>query len=472
MSPLAITLLIAIPVLVVLFVIWAARFTKVGPNEVLIVFGRARTIVDAQGRKQTVGYRIERGGTFIRPVKERARHLSLELMTLDVRTPEVYTVAGVPVTVDAVAQVKIRGNQESIASAAEAFLSKPQEDIKKTALLTLEGHMRAVLGTLKVEEIYSDRQGLARRVIEAAIPDLAKMGLEIISLTIRNISDSQGYLEALGKPRIAQVRRDAMIGEAEAEQAARTFRFQAETRIDEARRDHEIKKAEYDVVVNQKKAESDLAYDLQKFKLAQHVKKEQLQVDIVEREQSIVLQDREVARREKELEASVRRAADAERYRVEILAEAEKKRLEAEAAGEAAAIRSKGLAQAEVLKAQGVAEAEAMREKAESWRLYNEAAVTEMVVGVLPKLAEAVAQPLSKLDKIVVISGGSDGGAGFSKVTRDIGQVIAQLPPVVEALTGVRLEDLLAKLPKTKSSGSEEAGTSVKGREHGKVQAQ
>lgn len=428
-------------------VVWAVRYTKVGPNEVLIISGRRRTVTGPDGRRRTVGYRlVHGGGTFVWPIKEKVQRMSLELMTLEVRTPEVYTVNAIPVTVDGVAQVKIKGDEDSIAIAAEQFLSRSREDVMRTVLQTLEGHMRAVLGTMTVEDIYRGRQELARRVREAASEDLRKMGMEIVSLTIRNVTDTQGYLEALARPRIAQVKRDAVKGEAEAEQEAQQARFQAETAIARAQRDMELKKAEYEAEVKAKRAEADLSYDLHRYRIAQQVKAEEIQVGIVEREKLTELEEREVARKEQELLATVLKPAQVERQRTEVLAEAERYRLEAEGLGRAGEIKARGAAEAEVIRMKGLAEAEAMRKKAESWSQYNAAAVTELIVRVLPELARAVSEPLARTERIVVVNADA-AGSGVSRIPADVARVVAQLPTLVESLTGVKLEQLLEQIP-------------------------
>jgi flotillin len=447
----------------------AARYTKAGPNEVLIISGRKTTSLDAEGKRKVMGYRIVRGGgTVVWPIIESVRSLSLELMNLEVKTPEVYTLHGVPVAVDGVAQIKVKGGDDSIATAAEQFLSKSLEDVIRTAVQVSEGHLRAVLGASTIEDIYTKRSEFAKRVREAASQDLAKMGLEIISLTIRNITDPGGYLEALGRPRTAQVKRDAIVGEARADEEARTFRYQADTKIEEARRDHEMKRSEYEAEISRVKAEADLAYDLQRFKTAQSVKQEEVRLGIVEKEMQAELEDKEVARRERELLAEVVKPAEAERQRIETLASADKQRRETEAAGEAQAIKARGFAEAEIIRQKGLSEAETMSQKASAWGQYNEAAVTEMFVNILPKMAEAVAAPLSKTEKIVVVSngGGDSGGTGASKITRDVTNVIAQLPPMVEALTGVKLEELLKHLPGLRggaSNGPENRGSEETG---------
>src|SRR5712671_1307109 len=361
-------------IVVVVFVflaIWAGRYTKVGPNQVIVVSGRKHRYADPDGTIQARGFRIVKGGgTFVLPVIEKVDLLSLELLTIDVQTPEVYTSKGVPVKVDGVAQIKVKGDDISIATAAEQFLSKGVDDIKNIAMQTLEGHLRAILGTMTVEEIYQNRDAFASKVQEVAAGDMANMGLGIVSFTIRDIRDTQGYLDALGKPRIAQVKRDAQIAQAEADrdamikssqatQAGQEAKFQADSKIAEAQRDYQSNVASYQATVNQKKAEADLAYDLQKFKTGQLVKAEEVQVQIIEKQKQIELQQQEILRKQRELEATVQKPADAERYRVETLANARKFQLEAEAAGAATAAKATGFANADVAKATGIAEAEA-----------------------------------------------------------------------------------------------------------------
>ncbi len=480
LGPVALAVVGIVVVIFLFIMVWSSRYTKVGPNEVLVVSGRKHEFIDGEGQRFARGFRIVKGGgTFILPVIEMSNVLSLELLTIDVMTPEVYTSKGVPVKVDGVAQIKVKGDDISIATAAEQFLSKGTAEIKNIAMQTLEGHLRAILGTMTVEDIYQNRDQFAQKVQEVAAGDMANMGLGIVSFTIRDIKDSQGYLEALGKPRIAQVKRDAQIAQAEADrdamikssqasQAGQEAKYVADTRIAEAQRDFQSKTAEYTASVNQKKAEADLAYDLQKFKTGQLVKAEEVQVQIVEKQKQIELQQQEIQRKQRELEAEVQKPADAERYRVETLANATKFQLETEAAGaaqaakakgfagaevakatglaEADANKAKGLAEASIIEAQGAATAEAMRLKADSYKQYNEAAVIELIVRILPELAAKISEPLSKMDKMIVINSG-DGSGGASKVTADITQILAQLPPVLESLTGVSFSKLLERVP-------------------------
>ena len=488
-------LLIGAGLLVMAFIfmiVFASRYTKVGPNQVLVISGLKRRIETGE----VVGYRIVRGGgVFVWPVLEKVDFLSLEIMTIDVKTPEVYTIKGVPVLVDGVAQVKVRGDDVSVRTASEQFLSKDAAEIERVALQTLEGHLRAILGTLTVEEIYQNRDAFASKVQEVAAGDMANMGLQIVSFTIRDIRDNQGYLDALGKPRTAQVKRDAIIAQAEADrdstiksaqanQAGQTAKFEADTVVASSNRDYQMRLAEYQASVNLKKAEADLAYDLQRFKTGQGVKKEEITVSVVEKQSLIQVQEQEILRKQKELEATIQKPAEAERSRVETLAEAEKFKLETEAAGAAAAAkargfaeadvvkakgvaeaeakRAQGLAQAEVIRAQGLAEAEAMAKKAESWRMYGEAAVTQMFVEMLPDLAGRIAEPLSKTEKIVIVSGGGD-SAGASKVTRDVTNIMAQLPPALEAVSGIDLKRVLEKLADKVGGKGDEPGGKGKG---------
>ncbi len=350
--------------------------------------------------------------------------------------------------------------------------------------------MRAILGTMTVEDIYQNRDAFASKVQEVAAGDMANMGLAIVSFTIRDIHDKQGYLDALGKPRIAQVKRDAVIAQAEADrdamirfsqaqQAGQEAKFAADTKIAEAQRDYSMNVQNYTASVNEKKAQADLAYDLQKYKTGQLVKAEEVQVNIIEKQKQIELQEQEIRRRQKELEANVQKPADAERYRVETLANARKFQLEAEASGAAAATKAtgfananvtkatglaeaeaqkaRGLAQADIIEAQGKATAEAMRVKAESFKQYNEAAVVEMIIRVLPEVAGKISEPLAKTEKMIIINSGTGVGGGASKLTGDVTQIVAQLPPVIESLTGISLAKLLQQVPALRKAAASPA---------------
>jgi flotillin len=470
---------------------YASRVKKVGPNQVMVISGRGAGRRDAEVGEMESKFRIVTGGrAFIWPVLERVDDLSLEIMTIDITTPDVPTSQGVPITVDGVAQVKIGSDENSIRTAAIQFLSKTQSEIRHVAHETLAGHLRAILGTLTVEQLYRDREAFAQKVQEVSGDDMASMGLEIVSFVIKDISDAEGYLEALGRPRIAQVKRDAAIGEAEAardatiesaraRQQGESAKFEAETKIAASRKEFEVQKAAYEQETNRKRAEADLAFTLQTNITNQEVKEQEVQIEVVARHKQIEVQEQEAMRREKELDATVRKPAEAERYKVRTLAEARQYQLQTEAAGEAEAIRQrgqaeadaakargladvevlreKGLAEARVIREQGLAEAEATMKKAEAWKEYTQAAVIQQLLDKLPEIASAISAPLSQTDRIVVINSGGDpnGATGASRVTRDVTQVIAEVPATIEALTGLDLMGAIGNLAGLKKSESE-----------------
>ena len=446
---------------------WFIR--KVGPNEALIISGGAakpRVVVGSS--------------TWISPFYQRADALSLEIMTLTVRTPAVYTQEGVALSVDGVAQVKVARDEEAIRTAAQQFLGKKPQEIAQIALQTLEGHQRAMMAQMTVEQIYKDRDTFAKQVREVATVDMARMGMEIVSFTISTISDEKGYLDALGVKRTSQVKRDAAIGEAEASKESsvreadarresEAARLRSEQAVAESQRDFELAQAGYEKEINTAKAASELAYKLEEARLQQKIREEELTVNVIERHKQIEIQEQEIERREKELDATVRKPAEAERYRLEteaagrraqIIAEAEaeaqarKLKGEADAAAQANALRLKGQAEADAILAKGQAEAEAMRLKAESWKQYGQAALAERVLDALPELARAVAEPLAKTDKITVISNGASGGTGAASLTQDVTGVVAQLPAVVESLTGIDLIGALKDLQVGGTNGS------------------
>ncbi|MBM3238805.1 flotillin family protein [Candidatus Poribacteria bacterium] len=454
---------------IILIIIYISRYNKCGPDEVLVISGRKRA-----RKGEVVGYRILKGGgTFVWPILERVDKLSLENMTLEVRCEDVYTAEGVPITVDGVAVVKIKGDDESISTAAEQFLDKETTEIEGIATRTLEGHLRAILAKLTVEEIYQDREKFAQNVQDVAATDLSNMGMSIIAFTIKDVHDKGGYLNALGVKRTSQVKRDARIGKAEAEknamiksaianQEAEIGKLKAETDIAASKRDYEIKKAEYSQEVNLKKAQAELAGELQKFITSQDVKKEEVGVAIVEKKTQIDVAEKEVMRMQKELQAKIEKQAEAEKYMVEKRAAAEKYKLEAIGMGAAEAIRIaglaeaeaervKGMAEAEVIEAQGAAEAEAMVKKAEAWKSYNRAAIAETLIGKLPEITKAVAEPLAKTEKIIMVSSGES-----ARITSNAAKILSQLPPVIESLSGVSLKELVDKIPGIKTLTEEE----------------
>lgn len=456
---LGMSILLAGVLVIVIFIllsVFVGRYVKVGPDEALIVSGRKKRLSNGQ----VVGFRIVRGGaTFVWPILEISKTISLRIMPLDVNS-SAYTSQGVQVTVDGIAQVKIDSSQEAIATAAEQFLSLKEDEIKRIATQTLEGHLRSIVGNLTVEEINQNRDAFAQKVQELAAADLANMGLRIISFTIREIADKNGYLESLGKAQIARVQRDAIIGQAEAKrdadiksaeamQAGQTAKYLAETKVAESNRDKEMKVADYQSSINERKAEADLSYDKKKYVVQQDVQKEALQVEIVKKQKEIEIQQQEALRKEQELDATVRKPAEADKFRTEVQAEADRIKRSKEAEGQsyaikaegfakAEAIKAAGLAEAEIIRAKGEAEADALAKKAEAYKQFNDAAMAQMVIEKLPSIASAIAQPLSRTEKIVMI-----GDSGASKITKDITNIMAQLPETIKGLTGIDLTDIL-----------------------------
>jgi len=468
---------LAVLVLFILIAVFAKRYVKVGPDEALIVSGRKRRLPNGN----VVGFRIVKGGaTFVWPVLEVAKVLSLRIMPLDVNSSALSS-QGVQISVDGVAQVKVDSSLEAIGTAAEQFLSLKEEEIRRIATQTLEGHLRSIVGNLTVEEINQNRDAFAQKVQELAASDLANMGLKIISFTLREISDKNGYLANLGKAQIARVERDAVIGEAEAKrdadiksaeamQAGQTAKYLAETRIAEANMDKEIKTAQYQASINEKKAEADLSYDKKRYIVQQDVEREALQVEIVKKQKEIEIQEQEALRKEKELEATVKKPAEAERYKTEVEAEAARVRklkeaeaqsyaIKAEGNAKAEAQKAVGLAEAEIIKAKGEAEAAAMIKKAEAYKQFNNAAMAHMIIEKLPEIAAAIAQPLAKTEKIVMI-----GDSGASKLTRDVTNIMAQLPETIKGLTGIDLTNMIKNYAEgggDKISGINTGGTKV-----------
>jgi len=300
---------------------------------------------------------------------------------------------------------------------------------------------------MTVEEIYKDRKTFSKAVFEVASSDLVNMGICVVSYTLKDIRDEEGYLRSLGLARTSQVKRDARIGEAEArkdatiqesiaEEQRQRAMFQNQVEIAHAQRDYELKKAAYDQEVQTKKAQSDLAYDLQAAKTRQKIMEENMQIKVVERSQQINVQEQEIIRRERELDATVRKPAEAEKFRLEKIAEANKSRVVLEAQAQAESIQVKGEAEAFAIEAKAKAEAEQMARKADAWKDYQEAAMVDMILESLPKVAAEVAAPLSQTKKVVMVSTGK-GDVGAAKLTNEIVEVMERLPKMVESMTGI-----------------------------------
>merc|ERR1719328_804027 len=372
-------------------------------------------------------------------------------MTLNPVCDNVETKQGVPLTVTGVAQVKIMKDKQFLGIAAEQFLGKSEGDITDTILQTLEGHLRAILGTLTVEEVYKDRDQFANLVREIAAPDVGRMGIEILSFTIKDVYDNVDYLSSLGKSQTAAVKRDAEIGvaqanrdagirEAECEKAAMDIKYSTDTKIEDNSRAFKLQKANFDKEVNTAKAEAQLAYELQAAKIQQKIRNEEIQIQVVERRKQIEIEEQEIRRKEKELMSTVKLPAEAEAYKVQTIAEGKRTQRVEVARAEAERVRLTGAAEARAIEAVGRAEAESMRMKASAYKQYGDAAIMSLVLEALPSIAAEVAAPLARTDEIVLIGGNNN-------TTNEINKLVGTLPPAVQALTGVDITGALGKIP-------------------------
>jgi flotillin len=444
---------------VLLFIVssFAQMYRKVGPNEALIVYGWRGPRV------------VKGGGTFIMPMFENYRQLSLELMSFDVAPQQdLYTRQGVAVTVEAVAQIKVKSDPESIRTGAEQFLSKTPPAREGLIRLVMEGHLRGIIGQLTVEQIVKEPEMVADRMRGTCADDMSKMGLEVISFTIKEVRDKNEYITNMGRPDVARIKRDADVAAAEADRdtaikraeamrasavakaQADQERVLAETlsmaKQSEAQRDLDIKKAQYLETTKRQQAQADKAYDIQTNIMQQQVVAEQVKVMQIQKEQEIKVQEAEILRHEKELIATVLKGAEIERRRIETLAEAEKMRRTTEAEGHAAAVRVEGEAEADIILRKGEAEAKAMNVKAEAYQQWNQAAVVDKLITGLPEIVKALAAPLANIDKITIVSTGDGNATGMHKITGDMTQMVAQIPALFETLSGMQMSDLLGKV--------------------------
>jgi flotillin len=460
-----IVLVIASAVVVLLIIMWlvGTLFRRVGPNRALIVYGWGGTHI------------VTGGGKVVWPLFQSFQELSLELMSFDVAPEQqLYTSQGVAVAVEAVAQIKVKSDPESIRTSAEQFLTKPPDEREALLRLVMEGHLRGIVGLLKVEEIVKEPEIVAGRVRDSVSDDLNKMGLEVVSFTIKKVIDENDYINNMGRPDIARVKREADIAQAEAERDTAIRRAMAmreaavaqaqadqerviaqtasEARQAEATRDLEVKRAEYEAAVRQQKALAEKAYDIAANQAQQKVIAEQVRIEQVQRQEQIKVQELEVHRRERELEATVTKPAEAERRRIEVLAEAQRQKLATEAAGQAEATRLQGTAEAEIVRAKGEAEAEAMHVRAGAYQEYNQAAVLDKLIGGMPEVVRALSQSLASVDKITVVSTGDGRTPGVSQITGEVARMVAQVPELFETLTGMRVSELMDRLQGIQSS--------------------
>src|SRR5271154_5772131 len=445
----------------------AKLYRKAGPNQALIVYGARGTRI------------IKGGGTIIYPLIETARELSLELMSFDVAPKQdLYTKQGVAVNVEAVAQIKVKSDPESIVTAAEQLLTKTLDARESLIRLVMEGHLRGIIGQLSVEQIVKEPEMVGDRMRGTCAEDMGKMGLEVISFTIKEVRDQNEYIANMGRPDIARIKRDADVAAAEAERdtairranalresavakaAADQERVLAETlsqaKQAEAQRDLDIQKAQFTEQSRRQEAQADKAYEIQTNIMQQQVTTEQVKIQQIEKEQQIKVQEMEILRHEKELIATILKGAEIERQRIETIASAEKMRLTTEAEGRASAIRTQGEAEAAIIFQKGEAEAKAMNLKAEAYQEWSQAAVVDKLITNMADVVRAMAEPLSKVDKITIVSTGNDGAAGAHKLTGDITKIAAQVPALFEALSGMDIRDLMSnvKSMRTRPNGS------------------
>jgi flotillin len=450
--------IVVVIVLVVLLLMATAAtlFRKAGPHEALIVYGLRKTRI------------INGGGTFLFPMIETYRQLSLQLMSFDVAPQQdLYTKQGVAVTVEAVAQIKVKSDPESIRTAAEQFLTKSDAAREGLIRLVMEGHLRGIIGQLSVEQIVKEPEMVGDRMRGTCADDMSKMGLEVVSFTIKEVRDKNDYISNMGRPDVARIPRDADVATAEAERdtairraeamrAAAVARAQADQeRIlaeslslaaqAESQRDLEIKRAQYTETVKRQQAQADKAYDIQANMMQQQVVMEAVKVRQVEKEGEVKVQEAEILRHEKELISTVLKGAEVERLRIETLAEASRRKMIAEAEGSAAATRLQGEADADIIQRKGEAEAKAMNVKAEAYQEWNQAAVVDKLISSMPEIVRALAAPLANVDKITIVSTG-DGSSGMNKITGDMTQIAAQIPALFETLSGMRMSELLGKV--------------------------
>jgi flotillin len=443
--------------LLVLMGALARMYRKAGPNEAIIRYGFG-------GPKVIIGH-----GALIYPMVQHTKTLSLELMSFDVApSQDLYTMQGVAVTVEAVAQIKVRSDMESIMTSAEQFLSKTPQEREGLIRLVMEGHLRGIIGQLTVEQIVKEPEMVGERMRATCAEDMSKMGLEVVSFTIKEVRDKNEYITNMGRPDIARIRRDAEIATAEAERdtairraialreaavaksAADQERVLAETQSltkqAEAQRDLDVQKAQYTETAQRQQAQADKAYELQTNVMQQKVIAEQVKVQQIEKEAQVKVQEAEILRNQAELTATVLKKSEIEAQRIGNMANAEKARIVAEAEGRATAIRTQGEAEASIIFQKGEAEAKAMNIKAEAYQEWSQAAVVDKLITNMADVVRAMSEPLSKVDKITIVSTGDGKGVGAHKLTGEMTEIAAQVPALFEALSGMKMSDLMSNI--------------------------
>lgn len=460
-------IVIAIVVVLVL-ILFAVGYLKAPPDMAFIISGI---------KKQS---KIVIGKATIRiPFFERLDKLNLRLIPIDVKTSNAVPTADyININVDATVNVKISNDPAKLRLAAENFLNKPTEYIASVAREVLEGNVREIVGKMKLEEMVSDRQKFANLVKENAEPDLAAMGLDIISFNVQNFVDGNEVIENLGIDNIVKIKKAAAIARAESERDIKVAQaaadkesndaaVAAETEIAKKQNELAIKKSELQMDADTKKAMADAAYEIQKEEQRKTIEITTANANIAKQEREIELKQKEVSVKEQALEAEIKKQAEADKYaaqqkadaalyqrqkeaearQFEAQREAEAQKAKAEAdrfakQQEAEGIRAVGEAEAAAIAAKGLAEAEAMEKKAEAYAKYNKAAVAEMMIKVLPDIAAKVAEPLGQIDKITIIGGG-EGSNGVDQVAGNVPVVMAKVIESMKEATGIDLSEII-----------------------------
>ncbi len=474
-----ISIIIIAAIIAVLLIVVAAGYVKAPPDKAFIISGMRRAPRILIGR---AGVKI--------PFFERVDKLYLGQMTVDIKTEQsVPTNDFINVNVDAVAKVRIGTSQEAIQLAAKNFLNKAPEQITNDLKDSLQGNMREIIGTLALKTINTDRDSFSDQVMEKASRDMNKLGIEILSCNIQNVTDENGLINDLGMDNTAKIKKDAAIAkaqadrdvaiaQAEADKAANDARVIAQTEIAEKNNALAIKQAELKKQADTASAVADAAYSIQEQEQQKTIQAATVNAQIARAEREAELKQKEVIVKQQELAAEVEKKADAEKYQAEKKAEAEliqrqkkaeaakyeqereadAKRAQAEAQkyaaeqeasgikakydAEAAGIAAKGKAEAEAIKAKGIAEAEAMEKKAEAYKKYNGAAMAEMMIKIMPQMAAEIAKPLSQIDKINIYGTG-DGTNGASQISGNMPIVMKQVFDTMSEATGVDFTEIM-----------------------------
>lgn len=459
---------IGIVVVVLLIVMMCMGYVKAPPDMAFIISGIKKKSKIVIGK---ASIRI--------PFFERLDKLNLRLIPIDVKTSNAVPTADyININVDATVNIKVSNDPEKLRLAAENFLNKNTEYIASVAREVLEGNVREIVGKMQLEEMVSDRQKFALLVKENAEPDLAAMGLDIISFNVQNFVDGNEVIENLGIDNIVRIKKSAAIARAESERdikvaqasadkEANDAAVAAETEIAKKQNELAIKKSELQMEADTKKAMADAAYEIQKEEQRKTIEITTANADIARQEREIELKQKQVAVKERALEAEVKKQAEADKYaaqqkadaalyqrqkeaeakQFEAQREAEARKAQAEAdrfakQQEAEGIRAVGEAEASAIQAKGIAEAEAMEKKAEAYAKYNKAAVAEMMIKVLPDIAGKIAEPLSQIDKITIIGGG-EGSNGVEQVAGNVPAVMTKLFESMKETTGIDLADII-----------------------------